>query len=660
MTDSRKLLFRHDINGLRALAVVLVVLFHFRVPGFEAGFLGVDVFFVISGYLMAALMMRGLESGQGQGALLWSFYFARARRIVPALVVLVAVLLAIGWWTLSPADYAQLATHAQYALVFASNHEFFSEAGYFDVASHEKWLLHTWSLAVEWQFYLILPILFLVVWRWRSSRRLLVIVVGVAAALSLFVSIRKAGQDPEAAFYLLPSRAWELLVGSLVYLLADRVHWSETVRRWLEATGIALILLAVLLFDETTPWPGLPALLPVAGAALVILASRHATGWAMPLAVQWLGRVSYSLYLWHWPVFVGLVFLGMQHEVPAITLGILVSLILAGLSFTWVEQPTSHGLTRAKTLKGVVILIFVVATVAAIATFIHQRAGVPDRMPERFDRIMAETGNINPYRAECHGRPAWEHFPWCTLGGENIRAVVVGDSHAASIATAVQAAVADASNDGVIMATYTSCPTIFEAKNRIKSLECNEFNSFVEENLRELPSDIPVVVMNRLNWAVFGSHLEHDPWFNRPAVYFGDEPSDEPNDALLREFRTHVVNAACRLGRNRPVYWVRPVPEMPMDVPRWLARQILLRGDESQVRIPREVYEKRSAFVTDVLRQAERECANVHMLDPAPWLCGDYECYGSRGGMPLYYDEHHLSERGNRALVPMFVEALGR
>ena len=159
--------FRHDINGLRAWAVMAVVLYHFGVPGFAGGFVGVDVFFVISGFLMTSIIISGLEQGRFS---LWSFYLARARRIIPALLVLCISLLVLGWFWLPSADYKMLGTHAATALAFVSNLKFWREAGYFDAASHEKWLLHTWSLSVEWQFYILLPLGCLLLWHWFGKR----------------------------------------------------------------------------------------------------------------------------------------------------------------------------------------------------------------------------------------------------------------------------------------------------------------------------------------------------------------------------------------------------------------------------------------------------------------------------------------------------------
>lgn len=209
--------FRKDINGLRAWAVVAVVLFHFGVPGFAGGFVGVDIFFVISGFLMTNILIKKLENPQ-QKFSVWDFYLARAERIAPALLVLCIALLALGWFLLPPQDYRSLGMHTLTSVLFASNIQYWREAGYFDAASHDKWLLHTWSLSVEWQFYLVLPLLLWGVWRLWPGRcnAAQVHILLLLASLALLVWL--TSQKPEAAFFLLPTRAWEMLAGALAVL----------------------------------------------------------------------------------------------------------------------------------------------------------------------------------------------------------------------------------------------------------------------------------------------------------------------------------------------------------------------------------------------------------------------------------------------------------
>lgn len=651
--------FRHDINGLRAIAVINVVLFHFQVPGFSAGFLGVDVFFVISGFLMAAILLRGLEAGYTQSfpRQLWSFYIARARRILPALLVLVTTLMVAGWWTLGPDDYERLAKHARYAVVFASNYQFYDEAGYFDVQSHEKWLLHTWSLSVEWQFYLLLPLLLLVLWKIKPDRLLMLWVVGVTAVISFLYGAMQTSANPEAAFYLLPSRAWELLVGVFVYLISARIVPQARWSRGLDVIGLSLIILALFLYNKNMLWPGVAALLPVTGTALVLLAGKQTPAWAMPATVQWLGKSSYSLYLWHWPVFVALVFLDLQGSTFAIIAGIAIALLLGAISYAYVEQPTRKGLMRLGMKWAAVPLVIAASGIASAAVLIGKMDGLPERMPEEFNLIMAETKNVNPHRQNCHGHPRMEAFPWCILGGSNIKAVIVGDSHAASVVTAVRDALRLAANEGVVMASYTSCQTILGIRKTNPRLQCDEFNQFVIDQLQMLPDDVPLIIAARLSAAIFGSHLRHEKSYGIPTLYFGDVPHTTVTDDYLGEVRSNMIVFACSLSRNRPVYWLTPFPELPKDAPRWLARKVLLTGG-AELSISRAEYEERNRFVKTLLAEAEAQCPNFRVIDVAPVFCDDARCYGSKDGMPLFYDEHHVSERGNRLLIPLFTERL--
>ncbi len=245
--------FRTDINGLRAWAVVLVVLYHFGVAGFGGGFVGVDIFFVISGFLMTGIVIKSLERGTFS---LFAFYLARAKRIIPALLALCAVLLLVGWLVLLPPDYKTLSTHVVYSLAFLSNLEYWQAAGYFDVASHEKWLLHTWSLSVEWQFYMILPIMLWAAWKLKPGRKVQQASVAAGFALSLAAAIVLTGTDATASFFLLHTRAWEMLAGGIVFLALPGRKLSALQARFCELGGLGFIVLSIALFDKTSAWPG--------------------------------------------------------------------------------------------------------------------------------------------------------------------------------------------------------------------------------------------------------------------------------------------------------------------------------------------------------------------------------------------------------------------
>lgn len=328
--------FRGDLNGLRAIAVMAVLLFHFGVPGFSGGFTGVDVFFVLSGFLMTALIFGGMDAGRFS---LRRFYLARAKRIVPALLVLCLTLLVFAWFFLTPNDYASLGKHVAASASFLSNFTYRSEINYFDASAHEKWLLHTWSLSVEWQFYLFYPLCLLGLRACCDLRRVRQIVPLLATSF-LALAMVSGWQKPEASFYLLPARAWEMLAGGVVFLYPVPGRWR--IRPWLEILGLCLLLLSIVFLTRGEVWPDWRTLLPVSGTMLVLLANRQDSPWTGNVFFQWVGKISYSAYLWHWPLVVAANYLGLTHDPRWIVFGIVASLGLAEVSYRWIETPFRH------------------------------------------------------------------------------------------------------------------------------------------------------------------------------------------------------------------------------------------------------------------------------------------------------------------------------
>lgn len=650
--DNPRRNFRQDINGLRAWAVVAVVLYHFGVPGIQGGFVGVDVFFVISGFLMTGLIINGLDQKEGgESFSLLNFYLARARRIMPALAVLCTALMVLGWLFLPMLDYRQLGQHAATAMVFVSNIKFWREAGYFDVASHEKWLLHTWSLSVEWQFYVILPLALMGLWRLWPSRRAMTgwLLAGFLASLAfaIFLTPRNAG----AAFYLLPTRAWEMLAGGLVFMLADRLTLNDLQRRSIELFGFALILGAIAFIAPGAQWPGWRALAPVTGAMLVLIAARHGSIWTGTRAAQWLGNASYSIYLWHWPVVVGLAYAGLLGNPWAIGAGLLASLLLGHASYRCVEQPSRQLLAAWPWKPNVAALAGIAGLIAVAGSAVYLKNGVSGRIDPRIEAIFAEANNKNPRMAECHkGSP--EKVPECTYGGKTLGAIVIGDSHAASLVRSIEESLP--SQKHVLDWTYNGCPTLqgVHRKGSEKSSHCREFIRRAIEKSISLES-APLIIMNRSSFYIHGpNEVGRENEFGNTLIYF-EKPSQTLQPELLSQWQNVLISTACDFAKTRPVYMMRPIPEMRRDVPRTMGRAAQLWGRHERVSISLIEYHERHRLVWEAQDAAQAQCG-IRILDPLPYLCSDGRCWGDKDGLPLYYDDDHLSERGAALLQPLF------
>ncbi|EFJ3289190.1 acyltransferase [Escherichia coli] len=351
--------FRHDINGLRAIAVMAVVLFHFKPSLLPGGFVGVDVFFVISGYLMTSIIFGGIEKGSFS---IIKFYCARANRIIPALAALCIFLLVYGWFNLTPNDYQVLGKHVAGSVSFISNMMYMGETGYFDTSSHEKWLLHTWSLSVEWQFYIIYPIIILLLGKKLSTDKVkasLVLMFTFSLATAIYTSLTNSTMG----YYFIPMRAWEMIAGGLAYLYP--LKKNENSKPILYYSGLIAIILSCFIFSGESVWPGYYTLLPVFGAYLVILAGCFENKATSNTLSFYLGKWSYSIYLWHWPI---VVYLYINQLSSYYIYGVALSIILGALSYYLIEKRDFVSIDRLKNVWKVKPIYIAIA--ALVPSFI--------------------------------------------------------------------------------------------------------------------------------------------------------------------------------------------------------------------------------------------------------------------------------------------------
>ena len=608
--------YRRDIDGLRALAILPVLLFHAHVPGFSGGYVGVDIFFVISGYLITGIIAREVDEGRFSLA---RFYERRFRRIMPALALMILVVLGGAAWLYLPGDLEGVPRSALAATLFASNLWFFTDTGYFSGGADVKPLLHTWSLAVEEQYYIGFPILLMLLARhaprWRTG------IVAAIAAGSLALAIVMQRDTSGFTFYLLPTRAWELFAGALLALGVVPVVRARWLREAIAGCGLAAIALSVLLYDRTTIFPGVTALPPVLGAAALIHAAPgtrigRMLGWR-PLVG--LGLISYSLYLWHWPL---IVFTEYATDLPlsgGTQVAVIAASLLAGtLSWRVVERPfrDSQRVPRRAIFlfTGAAMGLLCVMALALLAM-----GGWPSRFAPQVLTQMAGQKDFAPTRKQCHDTFMRNATP-CALGAAvPPDAMLWGDSHGVELAYALSLD-AKAQNRSLIERTTSSCPPVLGYQ--AKDARCAAANQAAFDAIRADPE------IRRVYLAAF--------WAN------GD--FDYP--AFVGKLDRTI--AAIR-GLGRQVVLIGPVPPQPFDVPRRLAH-LAQAGQLEQARgIDRAHVEARTVHLRALF--ARWQARGVSLIDPVAALCTTGTCAIERDGKPLYFDSHHLSTAGARWVI---------
>lgn len=651
--------YRPEIDGLRAVAILPVVLFHAAVPGFAGGYVGVDVFFVISGYLITSLIQRELDRGEFSFIRFWE---RRARRILPALTVVVMCSLAAGWFILIPPDLERLGAAALAQALFASNILFWRETGYFNPDAETKPLLHTWSLSVEEQFYLCFPLVLFLLASLGWLTRARIIAAGLLA--SLLLSIYGAAAHPAATFYLLPTRAWELLLGALLAVSPGllRLHASALPRgeilSWLGLTAIAA---AVFSFTAETPFPGLAALLPCLGTAAVIRSNEErltSLGRLLATAplVQ-LGLISYSLYLWHWPLIVFASYASFDALAP-LEIGAIIasSVALAWLSWRFVENPVRRRIVLRTRPRLAVAAGSGLLLTGAIGLSAAASGGFPSRLPPEALHY-AEGADDFAFRAdECHMTAAELTGPveLCRLGtaagGERPALLVWGDSHAAALLPILNQMSADYSVPAVFT-SYSGCPPLQVVFSRgMQNDDCPDFNRTVldfaiEHGVRH------VLLIG--NWTLYTDGEENGDvkW-----LIIGEQLESTPPEDAHAVFKRHfIASIDLLLAHGFTVWIVEQVPLQPFDPPRRLTQAALYGGDPGALGRPVSEHAARQAFVNSVFESVAGP--QVRLIDPTPLLCGeDGLCAAARDGRSLYRDEHHLSRFGALQTRPLFEE----
>ena len=632
--------FRPDINGLRAYAVLAVIVFHFNKEWLPGGFTGVDVFFVISGYLMTSIIFRGIDRNQFS---LSSFYLARANRIIPALTLVSITTLIIGAILLAPEDLKTLGKHVAYSAGFLSNIAYQNESGYFDIASHDKWLLHTWSLSVEWQFYIIYPLIILAL-RKLSGPVATKAGVLIIALISFTFCLWSSFYSPENSFYQLSSRAWEMMFGGLAFLYPLRLHSSTA--KMAELSGLLLILSSAFYLDESDRWPGILTLIPVVGAWLVITASRQTSILTNNPLMQRTGAWSYSIYLWHWPLFV--LINRAEATSPAwLVAGIITSIVLGYTSYTLIEQKIrfSKRALRLQLITHPTVIMVVAAS--SLGLTVQNSDGYPERFPEAVKNTFVAV-QPSPLREQCHSkaRAVIDPEESCTYFGKNIGWGVIGDSHVIELSYALAESLRT-HNEGVRHYSFSGCPPSYKQPDDFSRC-AHWLNSAVSDLTAR--DDITSVIINfRYARAFFGENTSS-------ASEVRNQVSDEKRNQMLWSFKEMIVDIA---SQKHQVYVMLPIPELTERMPNILSQHYSF-GDKSFDDIPgqsRSVYLIRNRFFLDFFSGTTFP-ENVTLINPIDHFCDAQMCYAVRDGIPLYFDDDHPSVSGARLMLTPVIEKI--
>lgn len=655
--------YRADIDGLRALAVLPVVFFHARFPGFAGGFTGVDVFFVISGFLITGVLRQELDEAPRARFSLLGFYERRIRRILPAMVMLLVASLVAALWLDLPGEMVSFADALAATAVFSSNILFWLQAGYFDPSGHTKPLLHLWSLAVEEQFYLVFPLFLFALSRWARPRRNQALVL--LAVPSFAFSVWGVAHMPTATFFLLPARGWEFFVGALIALDAVPPIASRGARELCAALGLLSLGAGVVALDALTPFPGVAALLPCIGAALILMAGRVPGGrisgliGSRPLVT--IGLMSYSLYLWHWPMLVfGAALVPERASLLARLSCVALSFVMAWLSWRFVERPFRG--PRALGSRRAVFAAAALATsvTAAVGLAGHRAAGWPGRLPDRVRELAAfSLRSDDPNFERCFAWPQHAVAPeqGCDYGAAVAPTIALwSDSHGAPLAPVLGDAFAREQRSLRFLGK-AGCPPILgiDVSNPNRP-DCRLYTAAVHRYLDAHPELHTVILMARFSSYVDGADADNGPVDEgEPEMVITDAGRAIPRREVRQVRFVRALDATVRGLRDqgRRVFIVYPVPEAGYDVPSTLARIVRLGGDPASFTRSRQLYDARQRWMIPALDSITERTGAV-AIHPESLFCDASVCRVYAGGEPLYSDAHHLSRPGARFILPAF------
>ncbi len=643
-----KLYYRPEIDGLRAVAVLSVLLFHAKFEFIPGGFMGVDIFFVLSGFLITSIILKGLNNNSFSFIDFWE---RRARRILPASFVVVLCTLIAAYIIFLPSDLIQLGKEMASQSLFGSNFLFAKQGGYFDTTNDLKPMLHNWSLAVEEQFYMFFPLGMLIISKFLKNKFALILWLGFFMSLALCLYYVEISQ--RFAFYLLPFRSWELIAGALVAVHFPTKPFPKVMKESLSLFGISLIFIALVFYKETMLFPSYIALLPVIGTSLVLISSKTTDTFVSKILsfqpIVFIGLISYSLYLWHWPILVFTNYSIYPLYDYTLMMGVgcmALAVALSVLTWAFVEQPI-----RKKTILSSRSQIMSVSAsglflMALIGGALIYTKGLPDRYDAQILKYSESVNDINPYRENCD-KPSISNINSSDVCQTNKDAgkptfALWGDSHADAIAPAFFNLSNKYNKNGYLL-TSSGCPPILSVENNdpVYEYNCSEQNNaFLNLLIRENIKKVYIVS----SWKVLSNKFDEIESTTEYPGYSEFYPNLK--FAALAKTLDTLKEAAI------DIYILQNVPTAKKEPPIMLALQEKY-NIENKYAIDIEDYENDLNNGIGAFQEIYKG-DGIHYIDPRPLLCNDEVCHTELDGGSLYYNKSHISAYGAELLEPLF------
>lgn len=659
--------FRVELEGLRGVLIFLIAFYHAGASLFASSFFSVDAFFVVSGYLMAAIILADLDAGRFS---LLDFYERRARRLLPTLYVVLLAGVVLAYFILPPIDYETLAESAIWSLAMVGN-VFFADAGpgYFSASISLQPFMHIWSLSLEQQYYVLIPLIFAV---FSSVRRywLPCVMLGLSAAsLSLAFSMASSG-DGARAYYVFTARAWEFLFGGLaaMYQAPLRELFPLAARRWLSDVGLALLLGVCFFASEHSLHPGWMTLLPVAGVLMLLVYATPDSfavrflSWA-PLV--WLGGLSYSLYLWHQVLlaFGRWVFIDNFDLLIAATL-LVAAVGLSVITCKFVEEPfrSAKRVSRARFAGG---LLCSTVLVFSVANYVDNKHGLRHRLPVAYvEETLERSGlsySITQDGVDCQAKI--EAGEACEIGDPNAERswALIGDSHASQLASSMDALFRKAGVAGYLVARYTCGYAIGARLVGDHGGHCEKHNERVQDWLLGNATINNIVIAERGSYYYSKSRYDNGSGASESGQKYWFEPKQSLSGEAFEVavLRSMMLPIQTLLDAGKQVVLVYPTPEFGWDVPRYFFRQVMRGQEVIDIAFDAKIYDQRTAPFRRAVAKSIGAQPNLTVVDPKTIFCDEQRCKAYQNGRLLYRDDDHLTRYGTDRLVERIGEAAG-